>query len=186
MSNVYEKIAGGTLAKLGLLDKESIQAAADLLARIEGTDLETVRVLFADQHGILRGKTIVAEAFISAFTSGIAVPSTLLLKDTSHRTVFPIWTADTGVAGMMAGAGDIVLVPDPDTFRHLEWTDNSAWIFCTPVFKSGENIPFASRSVLQAAIDRLESSGVSLVVGLEVEFHVFEILDPMKIGRAHV
>lgn len=183
MSTVYEKIAEGALAKLGLLDKESIQAAADLLARIESSDLETVRILFADQHGILRGKTIVAEAFVSAFTSGIAVPSTLLLKDTSHRTVFPIWTTDTGVAGMMAGAGDIVLVPDPNTFRQLEWTDNSAWVFCTPVFKSGQSIPFAPRSVLKSAIDQLDTAGISLVVGLEVEFHVFEILDP-KMGHA--
>jgi len=179
MSNIYDKIAQGALSQLGLLDEHDIQGAVDLIVRVESSNVETVRVLFADQHGVLRGKTIVAEAFISAFTSGIAVPSTLLLKDTSHRTVFPIWSADSGVSGMMSGAGDIVLVPDTSTFRELDWTDNSAWIFCTPFFKTGDSIPFAPRDILQGAIDRLAASGKSLIVGLEVEFHVFKITDPM-------
>lgn len=178
MTDVKTKIRSGALAKLGLIDDQTIDAATELITRIANTELETIRVLFADQHGILRGKTIVASAFESVFATGIAAPSTLLLKDTAHKTVFPVWSADPGIKGGMTGAGDILLVPDPSTFRVLPWSTHSAWIFCDPFFKTGNEIPFAPRRVLQTAIDKLAAAGYRMLTGLEVEFHVLKIVDP--------
>lgn len=178
MIDVKTKIRNGALAQRGLLNDSAIDGAIDLLTRVADSDLETVRVVFADQHGILRGKTIVAGAFDSIFTTGLAVPSTLLLKDTAHKTVFPVWSSDPGIEGGMAGAGDILLVPDPSTFRRLPWADKSAWIFCDPYFKSGDTIPFAPRGVLQSAIARLADNGLKMITGLEVEFHVLDMIDP--------
>ncbi|MEH6647792.1 glutamine synthetase family protein [Sulfitobacter sp.] len=177
MTNLKTRIEAGALARAGLLDAAAIEAAAALLKRVADSDLETVRVLFADQHGVLRGKTIVACALPSVFTSGLAAPSTLLLKDTSHRTVFPIWSDDVGVAGGMGGAGDILMLPDPATFRVLPWSPHSAWIFCDPRFKSGAVVPFSPRDMLKAAVDKLAAHNLDLIVGLEVEFHVFERVD---------
>jgi glutamine synthetase len=176
--NIQTKISNGFLAKRGLLDNDAIAAAAALLARVADSNLETVRVLFADQHGILRGKTIVVGAFDSVFTTGIAVPSTLLLKDTAHKTVFPVWSSETGIEGGMSGAGDILLVPDSSTFRILPWSKHSAWIFCDPYFKSGDSIPFAPRSVLRSATQKLADKGYKMLTGLEVEFHVFKTVNP--------
>lgn len=177
MTDFKSQIEAGALARAGLLDHATIEAAADLLAHVADSDLETVRVLFADQHGILRGKTIVASALPSLFTSGLAAPSTLLLKDTSHRTVFPVWSGNDDVAGGMGGAGDILMLPDPATFSILPWSPHSAWIFCDPRFKSGDIIPFSPRDMLKAAVQKLASRNLDLVVGLEVEFHVFERVD---------
>lgn len=177
MSRYRGAIEEGALAQAGLISAAGIEKAAALAERVANSDLETVRVLFADQHGILRGKTIVAGAFASLFTSGLAAPSSLLLKDTAHRTVFPIWSADPGVEGGMAGAGDILMLPDPDTFRVLPWSPHSAWIFCDPRFKSGAVIPFAPRDILKSAIAKMAARDLALVVGLEVEFHVFERVD---------
>lgn len=174
-----EPIRDGALSRMGLLDDAAIHAADDLLTHVGNSDLETIRVLFADQHGVLRGKTIVASALPSAFTSGIAVASTLLLKDTSHRTAFAVWSGDaTGLPGPMQGVNDVLLVPEPSTFRILPWSPHSAWLFCDVVYRDGSPIPFASRSVLQNAIDRLADAGMAATIGLEVEFHIFERLDP--------
>jgi glutamine synthetase len=184
VTDLVEIIARGALARAGLLSGQDIENAAALAAQVANSDLETLRVLFTDQHGILRGKTIVASAFPSIFTSGIAVTSTLLLKDTSHRTVFPIWSADSGIkAGPMQGASDILLVPDPATFRTLPWSPHSALILCDTAFKSGAPISFASRSVLKTALPKLAAKNIEMVVGLEVEFHVYERLDP-KLAHA--
>ena len=49
-----------------------------ILELINAEGIETVRVVFVDQHGILRGKTLVATALKSAFENGVKVPSTLL------------------------------------------------------------------------------------------------------------
>lgn len=185
MSDFRRKLTNGALSRRGLLDHHAIERATDLLESIENSNLETVRVLFADQHGLLRGKTLVAEALTSIFTNGLAAPSTLLLKDTAHKTVFPIWSTDPGISGGMGGAGDILMIPDPSTFQILPWAPHSAWIFCNPRFKSGEVIPFSPRDVLQNAIDKLAAAGRQLVVGLEVEFHVFETVEPrLKHGDA--
>lgn len=174
MSQLHEKIASGALAQKGLLDDDAIRAAVGLLEQVSASDTETVRVLFADQHGILRGKTIVASAMASIFTSGIAMPSTLLLKDTAHKTVFPVWSNDSDIPGGMTGAGDILLLPDPATFRILPWSPKSAWIFCDPHGKDGGTLAFSPRDVLKRAIARLSEHNIALVVGLEVEFQIYE------------
>lgn len=171
-------IGDGALARMGLLGDEAIAAGTDLLARVAASDLETVRVLFTDQHGVLRGKTLVAAALPSVMTCGIAVPSTLLLKDTSHRTAFPVWSADVGIhSGPMQGVGDVLLVPDPATFRILPWSPHSAWIFCDVVYRDATPIPYSSRTILKNAVARLGDAGMAATIGLEVEFHILERLD---------
>lgn len=184
MKELKQQIVNGALAKSGIFDKKTISLAAALLQRLNDNNIETVRVVFADQNGILRGKTIVADALISIFTDGLSVPATLLLKDTSHRTVFPIWTSTPGVNGFEPGAGDILMLPDPETFRILPWSPHTAWIFCNPRFKSGETISFSPRDLLKSAIEKLAEQGLELIVGLEIEFHIFERVDPM-LEHAH-
>jgi glutamine synthetase len=174
-----DPIRNGSLARMGLLDDEACKAGKDLLAKVAASDLETVRVLFVDQHGVLRGKTLVASALPPAFTSGIAVPSTLLLKDTSHRTAFPVWSDEPGLlSGPMRGVGDVLLVPDPASFRILPWSPHSAWLFCDVVYRDGSPIPFSARTILRNAVSRLADAGMEATIGLEVEFHIFERVDP--------
>lgn len=170
------RLGEGTLARLGLRDADGIAAAAEMIDRVSADGLETVRVLFADMHGVLRGKTVAARALPSIMADGMKVPSTLLLKDTSHRTAFPIWTGDEDAP--MAGASDILLVPDPATFRRLPWSDHSGWILCDARRQDGGPIPFAPRDLLRAQVERLAEQGLEMRIGLEVEFHVFDIVDP--------
>jgi len=180
----HDRIASGQLARMGLIDAAWIEAAVEAIARVRAEGIETVRVVFADQHGVLRGKAVVAEALASVFANGLAAPSTLLLKDTSHRTAFPVWSAASGIAsGPMDGAGDILLVPDPASFRPLPWSPHSAWLICDAHFRTGAPIGFAPREVLRRATGLLADRGMELVVGLEVEFHVFHLDDP-RLGHA--
>ena len=58
----------------------------------------------------------------TAMRAGVTMTSTLLAKDTSHRTVFDVFSAGGGMGvGEMAGAGNFVMVADPSTFRVLPW-----------------------------------------------------------------
>src|SRR5207249_8375505 len=95
---------------------------SEVLKQIEAHDLKAVRFSFADQHGVLRGKTLAAAEAKNALERGVTLTSTLLLKDTSHRTVFPAFTPGGGV-GMpeMQGAADVLMIPDQSTFRVLPW-----------------------------------------------------------------
>lgn len=141
--------------------------------------INAVRFSFADQHGVLRGKTLAASESAEAFERGVTVTSTLLLKDTSHKTVFPAFTPGGGL-GMpeMQGAADILMIPDPSTFRVLPWAPDTGWFLCDLQFPDGRPVPFSTRSILRKALEKLSSVGYEFIAGLEVEFHVFRIRDP--------
>lgn len=174
-------IRGGEIFAAGRLDAAGAEAAAEVIQRAEAEGVETIRVLFPDQHGILRGKTVTVAAFASVFSSGIGVPSSLLLKDTSHRTVFPIWTPDDDAAtAPFRGGSDAMLVPDPATFRILPWSPHSAWLFCDVAYRDWSPVPWASRHVLSEAEQRLSGVGYSALLGLEVEFHLYRVTDTRR------
>lgn len=169
-------LRNGLVEARGLLNDDQFALAEEVLSQIRASGLETVRLAFADQHGVLRGKTIVADKVDSLFRNGMAITSTLLLKDTSHRTVFSVWNEDgKGGAGELTGAGDVLLVPDPATFKVLPWSEHSGWLLCDVFFKDGRPYPFSSRGILRDAVNRLGKRGLDLVCGLEVEFYVFQM-----------
>jgi glutamine synthetase len=137
--------------------------------------LKRVRFSFADQHGVLRGKTLAVSEVEAALKSGVGFPSSLLLKDTSHRTVFPAFSPGGGV-GMreFQGAGDALMAADTSTFRVLPWAPDTGWVLCDLKFQDGRPVPYDTRGLLKAALEKLRPS--ELVCGLEVEFHVFRIV----------
>ena len=170
-----QDIKNGFLFRTGLLEPESLSEIQQIKAQAQQHNIETLRVVFADPHGILRGKTIVTEAIDSVFSSGIRVPSTLLLKDTSHRTVFPVWS-DTQEAPMH-GASDVVLVPVLSTFRILPWSPHSALLHCDLALENGQRIDLSSRQVLANSVAQLAEIGMQAKVGLEVEFQIVSVLN---------
>jgi glutamine synthetase len=147
----------------------------EVLKEIEAHDLKAVRFSFADQHGVLRGKTLAAGEAKAALERGVTLTSTLLLKDTSHRTVFPAFTPGGGV-GMpeMQGAADILMMPDASSFRILPWAPDTGWFLCDAAFQDGRAVPYCTRTLLRKALQDLKD--YEFVAGLEVEFHLFRIV----------
>jgi len=148
----------------------------NILKEIEAHQLKRVRFSFADQHGVLRGKTLAASEVKSALEKGVTVTSTLLLKDTSHRTVFAAFTPGGGV-GMpeLQHAADILMMPDPSTFRILPWAPDTGWILCDLRLQNGRPAPYDTRAILKKALEKLGEH--EFIAGLEVEFHVFRIVN---------
>jgi len=168
------KDRGGFIDRFDLWTDAQYAAAAQMRRVIDEIGLEMVRFAFVDQHGLLRGKTITRSAVAAAMRSGVTAPSSLLLKDTSGKSVFPVFTPDAGLGiGQLAGAGDIVLVPDPTTFRVLPWAQRTGWILCDLRFSDGSPVAFSTRDLLREQLRRLELAGYRMTVGAELEFHVF-------------
>ncbi|QOZ12710.1 glutamine synthetase family protein [Bradyrhizobium sp. CCBAU 51765] len=167
------------VARHALWSDEQKDAAARMRRIVEERNLEVIRLAFPDQHGILRGKTIVAAEAIASLESGCSITTTMLAKDSSHRTVFPVFTAGGGF-GMkeMEGAADVLMVADPATFRVLPWTPATGWVLCDLYFNDGRPVPFATRGLYKRVIDELGARGYDFVAGLEVEFHIFKLDDP--------
>ena len=184
--SLEKKLKTGRLARCGpkgggLMNGAAIANALRAAGRIEAEGIETIRMVFADPHGILRGKTVVAEALPSVLAAGLGVPSTLLLKDLAHRTVFPVWSGDAGLSSNpLGGAGDVLLVPQPETLTRVPWSPHSAWMLSRPVYTNLETIPFEPQGVLENAVSQLAEAGMAFTCGLEVEFHVFRVTDAAR------
>jgi glutamine synthetase len=180
MSSSQERTAANSFVERhGLWNEAQFEAAARAEALIEEKGLEVVRFSFADQHGILRGKTMMAGEAARIMRSGCTMTTTLLAKDTSHRSVFPVFTAGGGF-GMpeMEGGADFLMIADPTTFRVLPWAPRTGWVLCDIYFQDGRPVPFSTRHLYRDVLRRLAAAGYDYVAGLEVEFHIFKIENP--------
>lgn len=161
----------------GLWSDEQQRQARELVGRIDAGEIETLRFMFPDQHGVLRGKTLVAAEARGALWSGVNLTSTLLLKDTSHKTVFPVFNSGGYQLDGLRGGSDFTVVADPATFKVLPWAHKTGWVLCDAYLGDGRPWPFASRHIMQRAIQKLDGHGLDFIAGLEVEFHVFKLDD---------
>src|ERR1700680_2056312 len=134
----------------GLWTGEQARAAKAATQAIKKHKRELLRFSFADQHGVLRGKTVLAEDAPGLMQAGVTMTTTLLAKDTAHKTAFPVFTPGGGF-GMaeMQGAADFIMVPDPATFQVLPWVQNTGWLLCDIHFTNGKPVPFSTRQVLR-------------------------------------
>lgn len=169
----------GFIAANALWSAEQAEAAASLPRRLEAAGIHSIRLSFPDLHGIPRGKTVMAAALPGVLRQGLSITSSLLLKDTSHRTVVPVFAAGAGIGRAdLQGAGDLVMVPDPLSLRLLPWAPGTAWLLCDLVFADGTPFPWCPRRIARDAAGRLAARGLEFVSGLEVEFHLTRLVDP--------
>ena len=59
------------VARHALWSDEQKDAARRLARIVEEKNLEVIRLAFPDQHGILRGKTIIASEAVASLESGL-------------------------------------------------------------------------------------------------------------------
>jgi glutamine synthetase len=162
--------------RFALHSPEQKEAAGRVLRLVEEQGLEAVRIAFPDQHGLLRGKALMAGETAGAFANGVGIASSVFAKDTASRTVFPVWSPGGGF-GLPAfeGAGDVLMVPDPITFCVLPWAHRTGWMLADIYLPDGRPVPFATRHICRTALGGLAAAGYDYVAGLEVEFHVFRL-----------
>ena len=164
----------------GVHDSARQAACRQLLAQVEASGIELVRIGWCDLHGVVRGKTLVASALRSALDDGIGMVSTLLLKDSSDRTAFKVF--EQGIASQLpgfSGARNLHLLPDPTSWRMLPWAERTGWLQGQPYFEDGQAVPLDTRKVLQQALADLARQGLGMRCGLEVEFHIYRLKDPL-------
>lgn len=154
------------------------EQVASVIGQLKTSGIAQVRFSWCDQHGNLHGKTLMIGAVERALHEGVNMVGTLMLKDISGHTSYKVFEPDA-LAGMpgFAHAANLVMLPDPASFRILPWASHTAWMLCQPWFPDATPVAIDTRRVLQQALAKLAQAGFGLMCGLEVEFHIYRIED---------
>jgi glutamine synthetase len=157
----------------GLLQGAQDDAARRSISLIEEKGLRTVRMIWVDQHGVPRCKFMSAPDYVASLDNGIDFSAAIFNMDTANKVFTPLFVEGGGLGiPELTGFPDMVLVPDPSTFRVLPYADRSGWVITDAYFSNGRPIPIDSRRILRGQVAAGEEMGFDYVAGLEVEFYV--------------
>lgn len=150
-----------------------------ILAAISEQNLEVVRIAFVDTHGIVRVRPIEARLFSQAACNGVPFTTALFAMDSANNIFQNVFSRDGGFGrDAMGGAGDMLAIPDLDTFRALPWAHKCGWVLSDLYLSSGERCPLDPRLVMQTACGLLAERGFTFVGGVEIECHILRISHP--------
>ncbi len=166
----------GFVARYGLYTAEQAAAADALADQIRAEGLRTVRLIVVDQHGIPRGKALAPEVAIAAMRNGLDFSGAIYSLDSGNQVFVPAFAAGGGFGiDEFTGFPDIVLVPDPSTFRILPWADSTGWMLCDTYFSNGQPMPLDGRGLMRRMLNQLGEAGFDYLAGIEVEYYIVKI-----------
>jgi glutamine synthetase len=166
----------GFVARYGLYTHEQAAAAEALADQIRAERLRTVRLIVVDQHGMPRGKALAPEVAIAAMRNGLDFSGAIYSLDSGNQVFVPAFAAGGGFGiDEFTGFPDIVLVPDPSTFRILPWADSTAWMLCDTYFSNGQPMPLDGRGLMTRMLNQLGDAGFDYLAGIEVEYYIVKI-----------
>jgi glutamine synthetase len=172
------------VTEFGLWTDAQAAAADQVEASLAEVDL--VRLVFCDPHGLARSKTLTSETFASVLRNGMDFSPGPFIFDTGHAIAVDfIGSPGVGVDEIV-GAGDFVVVPDPTTFQLLPGTGaRTAWVLGDEYLREGAPHPMSTRAVLRRVCAGYAERGLTPVIGLEVEWYLTRLLagPPGNVGN---
>ena len=168
----------GFVAKHGLFSDEQASVAQALIRRIRELDLRTVRFVMVDQHGTPRSRSLSVQAAIDVFANGLDFSGAIYSLDTGNNVFVPPFAPGGGFGiEEFTGFPDVVLVPDPGTFRVLPWADRTGWILCDVYFSNGQPVPLDGRHLMRQMLRDLSEAGYDYLAGLEIEYYIVKVTE---------
>jgi len=148
------------------MDLRKVKTAADARAVVESRGVPHVKVGVFDIDGIMRGKYMSRDKFLSALDGGFGFCDVVLGWDCQDQLY-----DNVQYTGWHTGYPDAPVRVLPETCRPLPFEDNG-------LFFLGEFAPPAEpvcpRALLRRVIDRGAAAGFDAYVGFEYEFFVFK------------
>lgn len=128
----------GFIEKHGLWSEDRRKQAKELAAQVRKQGLRLIRLAWADPHGWTRAKAVTVPVFVEALSEGYNINVATTTLDASGARTFSSFTRGGGMElDEMTGSPNIVIVPDPGTFRVLPWAPGVGWVLCDEYFTSG-------------------------------------------------
>lgn len=134
-----------------------------------------VKVAGVDVDGILRGKLMSKNKFLSIAKTGFGFCSVVFGWDMHDMTYF----RELKISNQENGYRDLIAVPDLSSFRRIPW-ENNVPFFLVSFQDPDTNEPLSAcpRSLLQKQLGKIEAQGYGAMAGAEYEFYQFRTPTP--------
>ncbi|MBR58958.1 MAG: glutamine synthetase [Myxococcales bacterium] len=144
----------------------NVKTADDARELIEQRNLSHVKLGIFDADGVLRGKYVSRDKFLSALDNGFGFCDVVLAWDSNDQLY-----DNVKYTGWHTGYPDAEVRVLPETCRELYFEEGGLFFLCE--FK-GEAEQLCPRGVLRRVLAKAESMGVRPFSALEYEFFVFD------------
>jgi glutamine synthetase len=142
--------------------------AAAVVEAIRRSANGKVKVAVSDIDGILRGKYLHKDKFLSAVESGFGFCDVVFGWDSGDQCY-----DNTKITGWHKGYPDAMVRLDLSTQRHVPWDGNIPFFLGNFVTAEGEPHPLCPRQVLKRVLARAGKMGFEVMMGAEFEFFNF-------------
>jgi glutamine synthetase len=159
---------GATVAKRNTRSKEDASDASDAIAAIERSDAQKVKVAVTDLDGVLRGKYLHRDKFVSASQSGFGFCNVVFGWDSAD-----VCYDNARYTGWHTGYPDALAKLDPRTFRRVPWDGNVPFFLADFVNEAGKPLSICPRQTLKRVIARAADAGMQAKFGMEFEWFNF-------------
>lgn len=142
--------------------------AGEVLAEVRKSPAQKVKVAVSDIDGILRGKYLHKEKFLSAAESGFGFCNVVFGWDSSD-----VCYDNAKYTGWHTGYPDALARIDLSTFRKVPWDNELPFFLAEFEDGKGEPLPVCPRQLLRQILARAENAGYRASCGMEFEWFNF-------------
>ena len=141
----------------------------EVLEEIHRSDSQKVKVAITDVDGILRGKYIHKEKFLSAAQGGFGFCNVVFGWDSSD-----VCYDDAKYTGWHSGYPDALARIDLGTYRRVPWDDGVPFFLADFEDGAGKPLGVCPRQLLKTVVARAEKAGLVPSCGMEYEWFNFK------------
>ena len=139
-----------------------------IVSEVKQSPAAKVKVAIVDMDGVLRGKTIHRDKFLSAVESGFGFCNVVFGWDCTD-----VCYDNVQYTGWHTGYPDALAHIDLNTFRKVPWDNDVPFFLADFVDAQGRPLEVCPRSVLKQAIAKAEAMGFAPLFGMEFEWFNF-------------
>jgi glutamine synthetase len=154
-----------------------------LLDRVRNAGASKVKVAITDIDGVLRGKYLHLDKFVSASESGFGFCNVVFGWDAAD-----ICYDNARYTGWHTGYPDALVRLDPNTYREVPWDSKVPFVLGEFVEADKEQSPLAvcPRQLLRRVIERVARRGFTAMSSFEYEFFHFRETSQSFADKRHV
>lgn len=147
---------------------------ADVIDRVKESPQNKVKIAISDIDGVLRGKYIHKDKFLSSVESGIGFCNVVFGWDCNDSCYKAFQHADTTqYTGWHTGYPDALATIDLSTFRTVPWDENVPFFLADFSKDKNNTNDLCPRTLVKKIVDRLNSMNLSASVAFEFEWFNF-------------